>query len=275
MHRQLTLADIQGWGYAKLQQECFERGLLGGISKNGVYGKHLVVDLQYGLTEYIKAASGSSFLLEIQSKQHSQGRERKAGYQKKERPLDWVKQERTYTGGHNAYTSLNEPSDNVKADSKNNALRMLKGSKKKLFCDDCTREISGETAARHCTSGNHRRRKAARLLAEAKRRNGRQSSITAAFSRAGATVGKSDHQLDEMAYRFSIVAAFLKAGVPLNALNQILKPIDAGSYSLAAATHLKKDLVPIIREWELANIKRMLADADFAYFHDGATRNVE
>ena len=107
------------------------------------------------------------------------------------------------------------------------------------------------------------------------RRQGRQSSIAAACSRAGATAGKTDHELDEQAYRFGVLAAMLKAGVAVDACDELRKPIDAGSrFTLTDSSHMKRNIVPVIRDWELANIKKLLADNDFAWFHDGATRGV-
>ena len=107
------------------------------------------------------------------------------------------------------------------------------------------------------------------------RRQGRQSSIAAACSRAGATAGKTDHELDEMAYRFPVVAAMLKAGVPINAADEPRKPIDAGSRcTLTNSSHLKRTIVPVTKDWELSNIKKLLEGNDFAWSHDGATRGV-
>jgi len=251
------------------------------VPRRGKRNEHLVDDLKKGLTEHVRGTSGAAFLTELASSQHKQARDRKPGYAKVVRKPGYKCIDRTFTGGRNSWIKLNETGGDVSAHSKNNQLRKKKvrGSggclTYRVHCDDCNSDLRAEEAARHCNGKKHHQNKVARLQADANRRQGRQSSITAAYSRAGVAVGKTDQELDEMAYRFSVVATMLKAGVSINAIDELRKPIDAGSqYTLTAGTNLRRSIVPVIRDWELANIKKLLEGNDFAWFHDGATRGV-
>ena len=273
---QLTLADVRGLGHAELQKECFERGLLGGIPKTRS-NKYLVDDLKAGLVDHIKSSSGSAFLTELASGNHPRSRERKAGYQRKEKPPGHEKQKRAYTGATSTWQRLNERCDDVSLKGKNNALRRLEGTggNLKLYCDDCHAQVSGETARRHCDGAKHLDKKLARLRGASKVLEGRQSSIVAALHRAGANP-KTEFLRGQETYRFSLVAGLMQAGVPLNAMDKLRKPIEAGSqYTLGDASNAKKHLVPIIRDWEVSNVKRLLDGSPFSWFHDGATRGVE
>ena len=105
------------------------------------------------------------------------------------------------------------------------------------------------------------------------RKDGQEKDIAEAFAAynekehlAGETLSK-----DTQVYRIKVVSTFLKAGVPLNKLDTFRELLEENGPRLAGGRSLS-DLIPFIREREVAQIHREIAGKKVSAIFDGTTR---
>ena len=75
-------------------------------------------------------------------------------------------------------------------------------------------------------------------------------------------------------YRFKVVTAFLKVGVPLAKIDCFRELLEESSYSLSGSQHLG-DLIPCIHDEENKKIKSDLANRRVSVIFDGTTHVCE
>ena len=149
----------------------------------------------------------------------------------------------------------------------NEALSVSAG---KLFCTACREELALKVTVirQHLKSNKHTLGKE-RL----QRKDGQEKDIAEAFAAynekehlAGETLSK-----DTQVYRIKVVSTFLKAGVPLNKLDTFRELLEENGPRLAGRRSLS-DLIPFIREREVAQIRREIAGKKVSAIFDGTTR---
>ena len=141
----------------------------------------------------------------------------------------------------------------------------------KLFCTGCREELGLKVTVikQHLKSKKHQLGKE-RL----QRKNREERDIAEAFDNA---YNKEEHlagetlSRDVQVYRVKVVRTFLKAGVPLNKVDIFRDLLEENGTRLAGRRSLS-DLVPFIREQEVAQIRQEIAGRKVSVIFDGTTR---
>ena len=76
---------------------------------------------------------------------------------------------------------------------------------------------------------------------------------------------------EQRVYRVRVVTAFLKAGVPLNKLDNFRDLLEDGGYRLTSSTHMRQ-LIPFALKEEEEGIKAEISGSKIAVIFDGTTR---
>ena len=77
---------------------------------------------------------------------------------------------------------------------------------------------------------------------------------------------------DMRLYRYDLVEAFLKAGIPLSKVDSLLQFLEKYGHRLTSRTHLA-EFIPLIRQKEIDSLKsEIAANSAFSVIFDGSTR---
>ena len=70
------------------------------------------------------------------------------------------------------------------------------------------------------------------------------------------------------------MSEFLKAGIPLNKIDNLRELLEAGGFLLSHSSHLRQ-LIPFILDQELDNLKHSIAGKPVSIIFDGTTHVAE
>ena len=123
----------------------------------------------------------------------------------------------------------------------------------------------------HLSSTKHTSGKE-RLKAKEKR----QSDIASILKNHDKEIHPVGEKLSEevRVYRYKVVTAFLKAGVPLAKIDCFRELLEEGAYSLSGSQHLG-DLIPCVHNEEKEKIKSAIASRQVSVIFDGTTKFVK
>lgn len=143
----------------------------------------------------------------------------------------------------------------------------------KLFCSACREEVSTKKSIidLHVKSAKHQKGKE-RISSKQKR----EQSIAEALK----CFDSHRHPVGELlpestrVYRVKVVTSFLKAGIPLNKLDNLRELFEENAYSLSSSSHLRQ-LLPFILHEEMAKIKEEISGQPVSIIFDGTTHVTE
>ncbi len=140
----------------------------------------------------------------------------------------------------------------------------------KLFCCACREELGLKLSViqLHIKSNKHRVGKDRLQSNEA-----REHDIATSFARYSQQEHTSGETLprDVQVYHIKVVRTFLKAGIPLNKIDVFRDILEQNGQRLAGRRSLS-DLIPFIRQEEIALIKEELQGKKVSVIFDGTTR---
>ena len=146
----------------------------------------------------------------------------------------------------------------------------LQVSNNKLFCTGCREELSirKNVINNHIKSVKHK---------EGKKRLATKSAKEKTIAEALALNDQECHPVGELlpvstcVYRVKVVTALLKAGIPLNKLDDLREILEESALRLTDRSHMS-DLIPFIHSQEVNLIKAEIANRPVSVVFDGTTR---
>ena len=146
----------------------------------------------------------------------------------------------------------------------------FRNSGNKLFCDACREEVSEKASVikQHIQSKKHK--SGVERLAKAKKRDVTVLEALKKYDEKVHPIGEmlSDNQ---RLFRIKTMKTFLKAGVPLQKLDDFRELLEEGGYRLTSVPNMRQ-LIPFVRKEEEEIIKGELAGHNISVIFDGTTR---
>lgn len=146
----------------------------------------------------------------------------------------------------------------------------FRNSSNKLFCDACREEVSEKASVikHHIQSKKHK--SGVERLAKAKKRDVTVLEAMKKYDEEVHPIGEmlSDNQ---RLFRIKTMKTFLKAGVPLQKLDDFRELLEEGGYRLTSVPNMRQ-LIPFVRKEEEDIIKGELAGHNISVIFDGTTR---
>ncbi len=140
----------------------------------------------------------------------------------------------------------------------------------KLFCTGCREEVSLKLSIvnNHIKTAKHAHGKDALM-----KRESRERDIVQALRRFDDQNHPTGETLSEAqrVFRVKVITTFLKAGVPINKLEDFREVLEQNSYRLADKRGMY-DLIPFVLEDEQSQIKAELSGRNVSIIFDGTTR---
>ena len=140
----------------------------------------------------------------------------------------------------------------------------------KLFCSACKEEISLKLSIinNHVKASKHGHGKQALLKKESRERDIAQALKK--FDDENHPTGETLPEAQRV-FRVKVIKSFLKAGVPLNKLEQFREVLEQGSYKLADKRGMY-DIIPFVLVEEQSRIKAEICGRNISVIFDGTTR---
>ena len=146
----------------------------------------------------------------------------------------------------------------------------FRNSGNKLFCDACREEVSEKASVikQHIQSKKHK--SGVERLAKTKKRDVTVLEALKKYDEKVHPIGEmlSDNQ---RLFRIKTMKTFLKAGVPLQKLDDFRELLEEGGYRLTSVPNMRQ-LIPFVRKEEEEIIKGELAGHNISVIFDGTTR---
>ena len=146
----------------------------------------------------------------------------------------------------------------------------FRNSSNKLFCDACREEVSEKASVikQHIQSKKHK--SGVERLAKTKKRDVTVLEALKKYDEKVHPIGEmlSDNQ---RLFRIKTMKTFLKAGVPLQKLDDFRELLEEGGYRLTSVPNMRQ-LIPFVRKEEEEIIKGELAGHNISVIFDGTTR---
>ena len=146
----------------------------------------------------------------------------------------------------------------------------FRNSGNKLFCDACREEVSEKASVikQHIQSKKHKY--GVERLAKTKKRDVTVLEALKKYDEKVHPIGEmlSDNQ---RLFRIKTMKTFLKAGVPLQKLDDFRELLEEGGYRLTSVPNMRQ-LIPFVRKEEEEIIKGELAGHNISVIFDGTTR---
>ena len=146
----------------------------------------------------------------------------------------------------------------------------FRNSGNKLFCDACREEVSEKASVikQHIQSKKHK--SGVERLAKTKKRD---VTVLEALKKYDEKVHPIGEMLsdDQRLFRIKTMKTFLKAGVPLQKLDDFRELLEEGGYRLTSVPNMRQ-LIPFVRKEEEEIIKGELAGHNISVIFDGTTR---